>query len=146
MRYIAVLFSLLSGMALACKCEPGSTDPKRAFANHDVVAMVKICEAHLENDSGTVSVTATGVVTDSFKGSYNEKFTIQAGNPNSSCHTPIAVGRSYLVFGTNDGHAYIGYCQPSGEPHQVGYEYMRSIQHLSSNKKRQPTQKTRGCF
>ena len=135
MKNIALLLLfLVPSVSFACKCEPSSTDPSSAFKKHEIVALIKVCEAHLETVDQRIVVMASGVTLDTLKGVAPDKVLINVGDPNSNCHQTVAVGRDYLIFANKAGQAYLGYCQPSGEPHRVGYEYMRSIKHKSSNK------------
>jgi len=145
---IAMLFSMHT---LACSCE-GPPDFDKDFEEAEVVAFVKVCEAHLEERSykasklnnktgewanvveSEVVLAATGLVEEQFKGSPVNAIKIKGANPNSSCHVPIEVGKTYLAFVGPEGYAHIGVCSSTVQPRHLGMEYIRKLNPKGSNK------------
>ena len=157
MKYILLIMAILySGYSYSCSCRENSRDPNAALENASVVALVRVCEAHLEKrnyeayeldnktdklkDMSGVEdiVVATAYPEKVYKGKSSGKIILKAGNPNSMCHVPLLVGKKYLAFVGSDGVAYVGYCSPSMELYYVDKEFLRKIEKKSSNKKPQP--------
>ena len=79
-------------------------------------------------------LAATGLVEEQFKGSPVKSIKIRGENPSSSCHVPIEVGKTYVVFVGTNGYAHIGVCSSTVQPRYLGIEYIRKLNPKSSNK------------
>jgi hypothetical protein len=156
MKYIAIVIlfyvSSYSSYVLSCSCMENSTDLNLAYDKADTVALIRVCEAHLESRSYEASslnsetgewekvyvtedvVVGSGYPEEIFKGNTG-KVVIKAGNPDSMCHTTISVGQTYLAFVDLEGVAYLNVCSPTkGLYHKKVSEFVKQLTQNGSHK------------
>lgn len=148
----AALLVLFAQTSFACSCAKDSRNLELAYEKAETVALVRICEAHVENrtykahvkngDSGEwepviedeLVVVASGFPEKLIKGTHTGEVKFNASNPNSNCHFPVGVGFVYLAFIDSKGEANIGYCSPTTVPFEKEWEFLERIELQSSNK------------
>lgn len=150
-RIVTILLFLFANSSIACSCVEDSRNLELAFEKAETVALVRICESHIEKHTYTANVlepgsdnwesvtreepivVASGFPEKLFKGSHTEKVKFDAGNPSMNCHVGVAVGRVYLAFISSDGEASLNFCSPTIVHFGESLEFTKKLDVESSN-------------